>query len=194
MVVCIASWAPGSSAIEIAPLKKQYVTQQLSDPSVNHKYVYRFTRTNASADGFSVICDMRETTPGAEGEGEVNKKYRQGLRLELRARAMVTHVVDGQHYFYNTGFVVLVSAGVVMKSFNPPKPWFLPWWSNSETEIYLRDWSDSAKADSLRFDFLSGNGYYYEAGAGNPGYTLFRCRKISKLNLPVYQRQREDQP
>ncbi len=190
MAVCFALWIQSSNAIEIEPLKSVYHSRQLSDVSSNDKYVYRFTRTRLSETGFSVICDMGKAVPDSEDEDAYSNQPMPGLRIELRARAMVRHSYDGEPLYYNTGFVVVVKDGAVTKSFDPPKPWFLPWWSNSKNDIYLRDWPPTGKADSLNFDLLSGNGLYHKDGSTKASHFLSNCRKITKQKLPVYTRER----
>ena len=168
IAVCLALGTNTSVATEIGPLKKEYFIDELFNYRTTEFYAYRYTRTASNMNGFSVICDMGQAIPDAENESWFKNNPILGLSLELRARAVIAHSYDSDQFFYNVGFVVIVKNGEVMKSFDPPESWFLPWWTQSSTDISISNWKYGTKEDSLKFDLLSGNGFYYKEFSDTP--------------------------
>jgi hypothetical protein len=190
VAVCLSVWTPIVYAIEIAPLRHEYVTGELN--LFEKKFIYRFTKTDLTEDGFSVICNMGFAIPDDEKEGWYSDKPIAGFQLELRARAIINRFPGTEGDFVNAGYVVLARNGEIVKSLDPTKRSFLLTWSNSGPAIYVAHGSLDGAIGSLSFDLLSGNGFYYKDESEKPDYFLSECRKIVKPNLPLYERHREN--
>jgi hypothetical protein len=194
LMLCLGTLMVGDALAEKAvfgqPLKKEYVYHGSDGEPVG------FTKqTGATADGFSVICDMGQAMPSLSRDGWYENKPIPGLRLEFRARAAKRHRSEyfGWDLIGSAGFVVVTKNNEVIKVFNPNgkhvgKVWtgdaLHEWGAAEGTDL---DAFDGSSGTWARFDFMDGMGFYYEQGNSKPKYFLSNCRKIKKANLPIYE-------
>jgi hypothetical protein len=137
-----------------------------------------------------MVCDMGQAIPDSEKENWYTNKPVQGLKLELRARAVIKSLGE----YSPSGFVVVNKSGEDLIVFNPLGEYENGHWEgdvfnswdgvDTEIEVFSERFGASGYA---HFDLLSGNGFYYKTVHRNqPDYFLSNCRKIRKVGLPVY--------
>jgi len=165
------------------PIKKQYLLEGYIPA--------KLIQTGETAISFSIICDMGQAIPDPKKETWYLNAPVPGLKLELRARA----ILKLHDNTYNPlGFVVITKNGETLKVFKPLGDYVKGQWDGdafnswSGTDTDIRVFSEySGKSGHAYFDLMDGNGFYFKSNKrDDPDYFLSKCRKIKKTGLPVY--------
>ncbi len=178
-----STFAFAERAVLDAPLKKEYYSKGSAYKS--------FYQTGKIVDSYSMICDMGQAIPDAKKDNWYVNMPIEGLKLELRARAAR---IDAKNNIRPLGFVVVTKNGDALITFSPIGEYKdggwegdeFNFWSGTDTDItvYSERFGLSGYA---HFDLLDGNGFFYKSSSSdNPDYFLSNCKKIRKINLPVY--------
>jgi len=150
-----------------------------------------FYRTGSFADSYSMVCDMGKAIPDPKQEDWYTNQPIKGLKLELRARAVIKGV---SNEIKPMGFVVVSKNDDILITFKPVGNiengvWHgdvFNSWSGTGTDIEVYSERFGAKGFAY-FDLMDGNGFFYKKGRGSsPNYFLSDCKRIRKEKLPVY--------
>jgi hypothetical protein len=193
-LMIVLSNSVGAVPIELEEkLKEEYDLYHgiiIASPGSLGTAVMRQTGTFGSAP--SAICNVGKAIPSEAGNDYYYNQPIEGLRLELRARAIMQPRNGNSTAM---GWVVFEKNGEIIKVFEPVgemeegrwKGNLLSSWSTEKSTISV--WNGlNGVGGRLAFDLMTGQGFYFDRpNTDVPSFFLYDCRKIQKQGLPIYQ-------
>lgn len=133
---------------------------------------------------YSFTCNMGEAIKDEAREDWYTNRPVDGLKLELRARAIIRHDLRGDMAL---GFVAIRKHADDLKIFKPDINYAFSIWDINNTYLTISGARLEGES-SIYFDLLDGKGFYYRnLNSDDPDYFLSKCKRIKKEGLPVYE-------